>query len=52
MEIKIPDVRVRKACVVLKYTYDEFLKMKFSKDSSSDEEVVEVDVGTNFLDSP
>ena len=52
VEIKIPDVRVRKACVVLKYTYDEFLKMKFSKDSSSDEEVVEVDVGTNFLDSP
>ena len=52
VEPKIPDVRVRKASVVLKYTYDEFLRMKFSKDSSSDEEVLEVDIGTDLLDSP
>ena len=52
VETKIPDVRVRKASVVLKYTYDEFLRMKFSKDSSSDEEVLEVDIGTDLLDSP
>ena len=48
VETKIPDVRLRKASVVLKYTYDEFLRMKFSKDSSSAEEVLEVDVGTEF----
>ena len=36
---KLPDVFVRKAAVVLKYTYDEYLKMKFTKDSSSDEEL-------------
>ena len=35
---KLPDVFVKKAAVVLKYTYDEYPKMKFTKDSSSDEE--------------
>ena len=47
---KIPDVYVRKAAVVLKYTYDEFLRMKFTKDSSDDEEL-EVDTPKDLLES-
>ena len=50
--VKIPDVMVRKAAVVLKYTYNEFLWMKFSKDSSSNEEILEVVAATDLIDSP
>ena len=47
---RIPDVSIRKAGVILKYTYDKFLRIKFKEDSSCDEEL-ECDTTADLLES-